>query len=1236
MINDYLKEPLEVIVYDPILGKSIKEIKLPTKKTITGGDLDIFDADIKQLKERAKTQTETYQSDPSIIGVYPTDTIYDLRYKLSVALGIPIFRQHILYKERGTKEYKPIYSLLIGNELINIDILHDLKSKSDTLLGIAIDKRLYNGKGDLNVEMFDLSILAKNIESITVIDLYTLIKPTDDFLQIDFQKEIFYYGFIYKYFPIIPYQGYLQLYDQKSHIEFIYAELNPSFSKLKAQYSLEKKLLDQVIKDTSHIIHDYKKLTSREMYYLTMAVVSFDIPTLNPRMFVDRFVLDDYYIFISTSIHIGSKVFNVNKKFNTYTGEIYTDLHKLHINSIYIQTVNGIKIMIDENKVNIEMRYTESSKITYEDAKKLIKRIYSYINNMIVTMGKIITKDGVTTELGTPIISSSNVRLIWPQSVLSSAFIEMKEYLYRYEDANIIKITSTEAGSYHLLLKYGVTSPMKNIGYDYYTSKEVKDLVNSKRYKAFQFIQESSQFSIVINNISQEEFEMNQYIILDIVYGYIIGFSEKKTATKFVDDPSTKRLKRLKTMDPDLYDTKKYDPKADVYSIKCQLGRQPMIYRESEYKELPNKVKDGSVKFWNMTENRPAYYHCPDKKFPYLSFMPRSHPLGYCLPCCKKKVSREQSVQAKIDKECLVSYSINAEKLKALMSNKYIDKHTLSYGKKIPNGRESYAPSFLDKQYRLAGIQESTDTGAPFPLINCIIFLLDMSLENFIKDILEVINESTFHLLNIGSLRNVLNHKSLKDTLYSLIIDKKMDIIDISYIDWDNLIAELVYMAYSLNILILNELELKMIRTTELAIITEEKLNDYLVIVRHDEGTYPLTHINSDKKSYSFETDSTIIKFFRKVLLFNTNDNNDDESFNFINIIKFTTNSKNLYEIDVLLRGMRGFIYAVILKNTKTSGKVFVPITYTEFLSDEYPVEETFNEKYYKLLRKDLYIFLEMYSKNLIYSYHLVYKNKFVGLNIKFRHDHYGFIFPYKAEDEIGKHKDIKTINIPYDIVSVNKALVLNDTKREQGLKTEAEKYLYENNIYNLFLIEFAREIRKHKNTSVRKELEPVLKTTSLSINKKKVRDILHDFPNDIMPIMNIIDMYSKKQVSEVIENIMFEFDMEFLSKIKNKDMKGREEIIDKLMKPGVDIVKTLPNKISNNFISCDYDIEQPQCNSTKLMMLETDYRKCIKNIIHDIDNTYIYETLMVNIIGNINPFSFIQRPFELLTIREV
>ena len=161
-----------------------------------------------------------------------------------------------------------------------------------------------------------------------------------------------------------------------------------------------------------------------------------------------------------------------------------------------------------------------------------------------------------------------------------------------------------------------------------------------------------------------------------------------------------KGLRALQEGDPKLFDLRKYDSGATVYSVLCQNPRPPSAYSPAEVAAMPAKRRDGLVRYWNFTEDRPAYYECPNPNFPHLSFLEGRHPLGYCLPCCQKTEAHPGSRREKINQHCLSAYAAapdddgpdgeEDDKLGALMADDELigsSRHTLSYGKRIRPGR---------------------------------------------------------------------------------------------------------------------------------------------------------------------------------------------------------------------------------------------------------------------------------------------------------------------------------------------------------------------------------------------------------------------------------------------------------------------------------------------------------------------------------------------------------------------
>ena len=149
-----------------------------------------------------------------------------------------------------------------------------------------------------------------------------------------------------------------------------------------------------------------------------------------------------------------------------------------------------------------------------------------------------------------------------------------------------------------------------------------------------------------------------------------------------------KGLRALQEGDPSLYDLRKYDSRATVYSVLCQNPRPPSAYTPDEADAMPAKRRDKLVRYWNFTEGRPAYYECPTREFPHLSFLEGRHPLGYCLPCCQKTPAHGGSRRERINRFCLEAFAEGDAGADGRPDDEGgSSRHTLSYGKRIEAGR---------------------------------------------------------------------------------------------------------------------------------------------------------------------------------------------------------------------------------------------------------------------------------------------------------------------------------------------------------------------------------------------------------------------------------------------------------------------------------------------------------------------------------------------------------------------
>ncbi len=166
----------------------------------------------------------------------------------------------------------------------------------------------------------------------------------------------------------------------------------------------------------------------------------------------------------------------------------------------------------------------------------------------------------------------------------------------------------------------------------------------------------------------------------------------------------TRRLRKLQETDPKLYDLRLYSDergKIPVYAVLCQGDRQPMIYTDTERRRLPDRTRRRLVKYWNYTSDGPAFYDCggPGSAYPYLGFRAGVHPLGYCLPCCKKAPPDAPSASAsarETHRRCLAAVEDPdedvGERTRATGEVSAAERHILIFGKDIPADRLGAIP----------------------------------------------------------------------------------------------------------------------------------------------------------------------------------------------------------------------------------------------------------------------------------------------------------------------------------------------------------------------------------------------------------------------------------------------------------------------------------------------------------------------------------------------------------------
>ena len=1005
MNNIYSKEQIQIIITNPYNSNVIKCINLPSKINTKGGservkiddnilqkvDFSIFDKNTAELSDDNISKIDTVY--PEYIGIYPFDTIMTVRDKIYVATRIDPFRQYLLtIDNKGI--ISSVYSIFISNILIESNLFNSLqKITEDQILNIPIDQNMDNNRNNIQIQMNDNSIQLVTgetyIKKIIVCDLFDILDPNDDnvknILSNEYQVELIYYGFILKFFPLMTFDVFTGIYITNSKLS-LFPLLSPNYNNISNIINNQRQFIDSIYSNIDKSIKYRNSKTERNLYSITNIHANVKIPKINIRNFHDLFELNTKYISSIIKINISGRTYLITKRHFTHSdGNFLKNKFKKYLtkgslmNTMNILTDDGIYITIYKDTISFKLKFDIDKNITFKECNSYIKKhVYDIINSMNKLNYSVLENTDKIVDMDINIVSTE-ISVYWPDTYNFNQYELLKKYLQKIVDVEYGNINTLSSGNIEIMLKIGTSNlsrskvcsiqsnfPNVRNEYEYYTDKEYRNKWNSLTKKTITIMQKISNTGIIMSGFSESNFNSSIYLILSFLYMFSIN-SKGKTDVTYNESLS---LKKLKGVDPELYNIKKYDSNYKVYAVKCQFDKQPNIYTPNEYKSLSKNIQNRLIKFWNFTENKPAYYYCPNKKYPHLSFAPKNHPLGYCLPCCKKLIPSKGSKQEKINQICLDQYKLPHKDINIIINKLEKDNsHLFTYGKDIPKKRLSKIhPTFENDllnskhEYRLFGVEQSHNSIDDAGFIFSIIEVLDISMEDFIRTILKNIDRNTYNMIDNSNISMFNDYTDLKEYISNIFLNLKSPSIQkIENIDLINLLSELVYITFNYHIIIITDydqsVQLKLLNSCQLSLLTnyniesDKKQNDnieYIVIFANDYGIYPLVEIDKTQKiiQTKFNKNYNIIEIIYKILK-KENDKIRKMGTSLDNIINFVSSNKK-YKIHKLLKGKRGLIYAVIL--LKGNNKIYAPCIYSEFISTVYNISYEFPslEKYYR------------------------------------------------------------------------------------------------------------------------------------------------------------------------------------------------------------------------------------------------------------------------------------------------
>jgi hypothetical protein len=798
------------------------------------------------------------------INVYSVDNILELKHKIYLSIGIPIYRQHLWFKYKD-KSYPASYSLLMNNNIQNINIenlVNTYKEKNAEFIeDIPIDIEYYKNKDMIKIIAEDTFTILDNIyykygtNEFYITDLNDIIDSRtlyDKISKDKYQIELIYYGFVCLYFPMITLTVFQDYIKNEKNIKQIYPELLPDKNNLIKKYNLQTDITEQAYETEDKEINKnlYSSITqttvsinnyNQDIEYVIAIRNLFDIIELNNTItYCKANVLYE-------NNNLMLKKSYMNEKEPRDIIPINSVLIKIKINP---DTNENMRLIIFKNGNYViktdwrEENHMDFKKITRVVSEKInpiikiINKMDEYVKYNQILLLEVNEKNITFTE--------TSISFYYDVDVTEARFNLIKNILEDYKKAGIIVSKENVSLGYEFFFKKGMhkydSSRLEKVinidnYYDYLSNGVIYQKWETifERTRLLQILNISSKLKINISGIRNDT-EMNIFYLY--LKGMLLTYNEQAKKIKLISDElmrskSKKALKNLKYQDPLLYDFKKIYNTNIVYSRKCQKQYQPIILTDEEYNKLSKDKKDKAIKYWNFTKEKPVWYSCPNSKYPYVKFITKMHPKDFCVPCCKKiemsyKVNKKKQ---EIHNICMNQHIYTGEKVNLTKGSHYI----ASYGKNIEIGRisrlpentleplffDTYSPEGgIDQEcttadgYYLLGIEQNTIHINDIGMLFCIAHSINMQIDAFLEEASKRIkkNPDKFRVLLDGDSGLYFNsNNELSEAVFSL--NKESDLLPNNYysVPWNELFMSIAYYHFGINVILFIDKQKEMI-----------------------------------------------------------------------------------------------------------------------------------------------------------------------------------------------------------------------------------------------------------------------------------------------------------------------------------------------------------------------------------------------------------------------------------------
>lgn len=1087
----------------------------------------------------------------SSVSFYPEDNFADVKNKVLLLSGIPIYRQHLFYVTLG--KIHTTYDLFIDG-IYSVDIRNVMSYASTNILGIPIDKYIYHNNDILKIEANDtFNILGNTMvdSTIYIVDLGLYMNPIKsqlfDMINDNYQLELLYYGFVIKFWPSITFDIFKEYITDEPSLSLKYPNYIKSRQILDNIYKLERSICDSnySLRDEAADLID--KRTIDTAITQIIGYVQNINAVINIRNLFDLLKTNELMTTIYAYLTYNNKKYLLRKRYIRTKKEFPLSIENYMREDIII-VINANNSIIYLNILSngtyyVKCSFAEEDGLDFTDIIEYMQKYISPIIDQINKFGSYVFLHNAQLQhinKSNLVFKSLNLCVFWKKIMTNASFKVFKSLFEPYTRANIIQANSMQQfDKYEFILIKGIyqydptliekiMSSSTNIKlqnyYEYLYNNTVKKKWEQQyKGKNIRLLHRTTDVKFEIYNILENEFTICLFYLSTFICKAIKNQSLSKTFESH-EYKSVKKLKKLREEDPSLYNLKKFGSNR-LYSIMCQNHRQPLIYTADELKNLPQNEINKLVKYWNFTMNKPAYYGCPSTQYPHLSFITDIHPKNYCLPCCGKKPQNVAGYKSDVNKTCLEKYTYSKTK-----QTSDFTKYIIGYNKPIETNRLARFPPCSLKTilssitessgmgYYIVGVEQTLLSLNNAGMYYSIAKILNMSIADLAQLLIDILksDENIFDMI----LNNVLveyfaNVQQLIDTIIETFIDNKA-LHKYNFPYWNEFLAELLYLdkicvftiidedgtcanptIYVSNVIYNEIMYVKRISS----VLSVELLKNYkyILLIKRKNDFFPITLVNpndyfkvSEVVASSYTYDSRLIQ-----LLFNMIYSSSAVVSTYIDLIALDEFCKR-HNTKMIMKYINksNLCYAVIIEYH--NAHVYVPVNYSNHLPDNIPI--TFDafelDNKYDLKLEALLLFIEdlnaMIKVNTTYS--AIKIREFVSIG--------GSIVGLRTTDEnIYYFKDTKHANddthyhvveLPFDNTKVNKAIMSRAKPSNDNRVKLIGRALYMNYQYQLFLLQCITYFNNEKNTELRAKLKDLIMSTNFDGDLTQFRESLN------------------------------------------------------------------------------------------------------------------------------------------------